>query len=232
MRSGGFDWHAVGDGFVDNPVEGSCSLDYGLDDGEYTSQIAAALATGIVKLLVVGRGIRLLPFAVATVLAWTVYVAVRCRTDLRACQRWGWSTQDLAPALRLVAPALVASGALFVGFGLLRNTLLVTWRLPLILAVYPLWGAVQQFLVVAMFATNVDRLTGYRLPRWGLVTLAALLFAAVHVPSLPLVLATFALGIVATSIYLRFPNLWALGLLHGWYATMLYFFVLETAPLV
>ena len=55
-------------------------------------------------------------------------------------------------------------------------------------------------------------------------------FALVHVPVWPLVVATFALGLVTTQVYLRVGNLWVPGVFHGWFATLFYFLVLGEDP--
>ena len=47
-----------------------------------------------------------------------------------------------------------------------------------------------------------------------------------------LVLATALLGLVFTPIYLRWRNLWPLGLYHGWLGALCYFWVIGRDPLL
>ena len=51
------------------------------------------------------------------------------------------------------------------GYGLLAGTLIFSWRFFLLLALYPAWGLVQQFLVVGLLAGNLRK--DGRLPEWG-----------------------------------------------------------------
>jgi hypothetical protein len=51
-------------------------------------------------------------------------------------------------------------------------------------------------------------------------------FAWVHYPSLPLMVFTFFMELVFLVAYFKWRNLWALGLYHGWVASLLLFFVL------
>jgi membrane protease YdiL (CAAX protease family) len=69
-----------------------------------------------------------------------------------------------------------------------------------------------------------------RRPRAVLVALAALGFAAVHVPDRPLCGATFVLGLVCCTLFLRCRNLWPLGALHGWLGACFYLWVLARDP--
>ena len=51
-----------------------------------------------------------------------------------------------------------------------------------------------------------------------------------HVPEWPLVAATFGLGLCLVPIYLRYRNLWALGVAHGWLGTFFYLWILGRDP--
>jgi membrane protease YdiL (CAAX protease family) len=52
------------------------------------------------------------------------------------------------------------------------------------------------------------------------------------VPEIPLMLTTFGLGLVYIPLYLRYRNLWPLGLYHGWLGTLFYLWVLGRDPWV
>jgi len=74
------------------------------------------------------------------------------------------------------------------------------------------WGLLQQYALQAIVNRQAQVI-------WGNGALSAcvvaLIFAGLHVPNLPLVLATFAAGLVWASVYQRAPNLPALALSHG-----------------
>ncbi len=64
----------------------------------------------------------------------------------------------------------------------------------------------------------------------GALELASVLFGAVHLPELRLVAATSLLGLVFTLIYLRWHNLWPLGVYHGWLGVFFCYWVLVRDP--
>ena len=96
-------------------------------------------------------------------------------------------------------------------------------HLALAAALYPLWGTVQQLLVQGLVTRRLVRWLG---SAWTATPLVALLFAAAHAPSVPLMAATFAMGLAFTPIYVRWRNLWPLGLWHGVLGALFYVWVL------
>ena len=106
-----------------------------------------------------------------------------------------------------------------------------TARLGILFALYPLWGWIQQFLIQALVVRNLERHRFFSHP-FCLVPASAVLFALVHAPYVPLMLATFGLGLAFTPIYLRWRNLWPLGLYHGWLGALFYVWVLGRDPLL
>lgn len=187
-------------------------------------EIAFVLLTGVGHLLLAGWLQLQLAFVVGASLFWTGFVLVRAATDREVLVEWGFTTRNLGRSLRSVMPFTLLAVSGFAAYGALSGSMVLHWHVVWICLLYPLWGLVQQFLVVALVAGNVRRLT--RIPERGIVILTALVFAGVHVPSLPLVAAAFCLATITTTVYLRRRNLWALGLCHGWYATGLYYLVL------
>jgi membrane protease YdiL (CAAX protease family) len=76
---------------------------------------------------------------------------------------------------------------------------------------YVLWTIYQQFLLQDYF---VPRLTSV-LSCGKAIAVAAVLFAAAHVPNLPLVLATLVWGAVSCLLFRRSRNLYLIGLAQG-----------------
>jgi membrane protease YdiL (CAAX protease family) len=74
------------------------------------------------------------------------------------------------------------------------------------------WGLLQQYALQAIINRQAQVI-------WGKgarsILAVALIFAALHMPNLPLALATFGGGLVWASVYQRAPNLPALALSHG-----------------
>jgi membrane protease YdiL (CAAX protease family) len=99
-----------------------------------------------------------------------------------------------------------------------------------VLLLYPLWGVIQQFLVVGLVAGNLRDYEGWRLHPAAVTGSTAVLFSAVHWPARLLVAGTFVLAVVYVIVFLRHRNLWVLGLYHGWIGGFFYFFVLGRDP--
>lgn len=80
------------------------------------------------------------------------------------------------------------------------------------IAGYILWTLYQQFLLQDYF---MPRLTRLLTSEGAAVGFAAVLFAAAHLPNLPLTAATLVWGAVSCLLFRRYHNLYALGLAQG-----------------
>lgn len=157
---------------------------------------------------------------------WLTYVALRVRTP-GVLAGWGLQREGLRPAARAATIACVVGAVATAALGLARGTFVVDRNLLPLLLLYPLWGWIQQLLTLGLVVGNLERL-GVARP-W-LVAIAGLGFAAVHLPDWPLCGATLLLGIVCCALFLRFRNLWPLGVLHGWLGACFYRWVLARDP--
>jgi hypothetical protein len=193
------------------------------------NEAAAVIATGLAHLVLATWLDRQLIFILAAGASWIAFLAVRTHHDPSALREWGFTRRGFGRSMRLLAPFTVVALVATAGYGLLAGTLLFTWRLFLLLALYPAWGLVQQFLIVSLFAGAIRK--HGRLPEWAIVAVTALLFAAVHLPSIPLVVVAGLMGAITTTVYFQAGNLYTLGLFHGWVASFAYFFVLGIDPL-
>ena len=80
------------------------------------------------------------------------------------------------------------------------------------IAGYILWTLYQQFLLNDLFMPRLTRLLASDSAALGL---AAVLFAAAHLPNLPLTAATLVWGAISCALFRRYHNLYALGLAQG-----------------
>jgi len=80
------------------------------------------------------------------------------------------------------------------------------------IAGYILWTLYQQFLMNDLFMPRLTRLLASESAAVGL---AAVLFAAAHLPNLPLTAATLIWGAISCALFRRYRNLYALGLAQG-----------------
>src|SRR5262245_34887423 len=165
-------------------------------------------------------------FIALAVGGWLGYVAWRIRREPRCAAEYGLTRAGLAPTARAAGVVLVLGVLACLGIGLTRGALPVTASMGAVSVFYPIWGLVQQLIVQAMAVRNLAR----GLPRGVVAAFAGLLFGAVHVPHLPLVVATGALGAVFALFYLRWRNLWPLGICHGWLGVVFYSWVLGRDP--
>ena len=77
---------------------------------------------------------------------------------------------------------------------------------------YVLWTIYQQLLLQDYFMARLLRLLS---SESAAVVLAGMLFAAAHLPNLPLTAATLVWGIVSCVLFRHYRNLWTLGLAQG-----------------
>jgi hypothetical protein len=159
-------------------------------------------------------------------LGWLLYVAHRARTP-GVLASWGLRRANLAPCARDAALAFVLGIAAIAAIGLARGTFVLDLALVPLLLLYPLWGWIQQLLVLGIVVGDLEQLG---CPRGVLVATAGVGFAAVHLPDWPLGAATLVLGVVCCALFLRHRNLWPLGVLHGWLGALFYRCVLARDP--
>jgi membrane protease YdiL (CAAX protease family) len=77
---------------------------------------------------------------------------------------------------------------------------------------YAIWAVFQQFLLLDFFLRRLQRLL---LSAWSAVLATAGLFALAHVPNPVLVPVTLVWGAVACALFLRYRNVYTLGMAHA-----------------
>ena len=125
--------------------------------------------------------------------AWIAYLVSRVRAERAELARLGLSRAGLGPASAATLLVLLLGVAVAAAFGSARGQLTWHWHLAVLLALYPLWGLLQQVLVFGVFLRALETLV----PRVGspplLIPLAAVLFGLVHCGDLRLFSATAVL---------------------------------------
>jgi hypothetical protein len=91
---------------------------------------------------------------------------------------------------------------------------------------YPLWGIIQQFMMVCIVSVFIGNTLKEAISQKGVILATAIFFCLIHLPDLRLMVYTFAMEIVFLMVYYRWRNLWALGLVHGWTGTFLLYYVM------
>ncbi len=194
---------------------------------EALAEPAAVVATGLLHLFFEEALHAKGPFILLAGLCWGTYLVLAVRKDRRLPLEWGFGRSGFRPTARW-AGWILAGGAAFLALaGIAGGTLSWNPHILPVLLLYPAWGLLQQFLLQALLARNLDRLAG---SRFTAVALASLLFAGVHLPDLFLAGATLVLALLFVPIYLRYRNLYPLGVVHGILGALAYFWVLGRDP--
>jgi membrane protease YdiL (CAAX protease family) len=134
----------------------------------------------------------------------------------------GLRLDTLGAALAILAPvtAIVIGAALLIG-GVVGS---VRFPPPAFAAASigeaMAFGLVQQYVLLGFF---YPRLAGMLPGRAAAAVATAAVFALCHLPNAFLTAVTFGAGLIATSVYRRAPNLWAIGAAHGLISFTIYY---------
>ncbi len=131
--------------------------------------------------------------------------------------RWGnfrECTEFIAPAILLLAMSMIAFGVLL---QTIRPNLTFEGGL-LCFAAYIPWGVFQQYLLNGYFANRLMAISSAR----HVPYIAAALFSWSHLPNWFLMLVTFVTGYYSTKLYMKFRNVYFLGLAHGVIGSVLF----------
>ena len=191
-----------------------------------TFEILAVILTGAGKILFFEVLHMQFWFIMMVSLFWLGYLVYVIGKNRERITHWGFRIKGLKESIRIILPLAVAALAIMLAYGITSGKALLSWHLLPSLLLYPLWGLAQQFIVLGMVAGNLQDLETFQMPKILIILITAVLFCLVHYPNYPLVGATFLLSIIYCSVYLRYRNLWALGVIHGWLGTFFYYFVL------
>jgi membrane protease YdiL (CAAX protease family) len=170
-----------------------------------------------------------LAFVVLVMLGWTVYVLYSVRKNPSILKHWGFRLDNSSEVLRIILPFAITAFALFIGIGMLQETIHISWHIIPVLLLYPLWGTIQQFLVVGLVAGNLHDLKT-SVSRRVIIFITAMLFGLVHYPDKWLMIGTFILALFYCYVYLRSRNVFLLGLFHGWLGALFYYTVVDRDP--
>jgi hypothetical protein len=189
-------------------------------------EILAVLLTGIGKFIFFNGLHMQFWFILLASIFWTSYILWRIQSDRSVLVLWGFRKDGFRDSMTMIAPLALIALVLFVLYGLKSGNLILSWHIVPSLILYPFWGTIQQFLIMALLAGNLSSMQKFRLSKFAVVGVTATFFSIVHFPYYLLIAGTFLLAIVYTLVYLKYRNLWLLGLLHGWLGSFFYFFVL------
>ena len=195
-----------------------------------TIEIIAVIATALGKFLFMDYLKWRLPFILTAIIFWIGYIIYRLSRNPEVTKHWGFRTDNFRIVIATILPFGIFALAVFVGIGLFQDTLNITWHILPILLLYPIWGVIQQFLLIALTAGNLYDFNNPRLSKSIVIILPALLFSLIHYPYTWLMIGTFVLALFYAFIYLKQRNIYALGIFHGWLGAFFFYTVVDRDP--
>jgi hypothetical protein len=158
---------------------------------------------------------------------WIGFVAVRARQDGTIFRQWGFRSQNLLPTAAASVAIFCLSAAVMALFACEKGNLHFPLHTLILFAIYPIWGLVQQFLALGIVVGNLERISDIARARPAIALGTAALFASLHFYDWRLAAATFAFELNVIPLYMRYNNLWPIGLLQGWLGALFYLWVLN-----
>jgi hypothetical protein len=161
---------------------------------------------------------------------WIVYVIYQSKKTPGLLTYWGFRRDNFKQVLKMVLPFGIVAVISCMIIGWYRDTLQITWHIIPILLLYPIWGVIQQYLVISLVAGNLKDMRGVELNNTLIIFIAALLFGWLHYPWYWLIAGTFALALFYGFIYLKARNVFVMGLFHGWLGAIFFYTVVGRDP--
>jgi len=190
-------------------------------------ELLAVTITGLLKIVIMDWLQMRAFYIVGACLFWFIYVFVNYKKNCNLLKDWGFQKKNFRQSFLFLLPVLIVSITLIVIYGLINNTVVLSWNIIIIFLLYPVFGLFQQFMMVGLIAGNLISIEKIRFKKYQVIILTAIIFSLIHYTSIFLMIFTFFLELIFTIVYLKWRNLWTLGLYHGWIATFLLFYVLE-----
>jgi uncharacterized protein len=203
---------------------------HSVSDRRRKYEIIAVVFTGIGKLIFMDLLQWRFLFISVSIMGWTAYVIYQSRRVPGMLAYWGFRLDNFKKVTLRILPFGMVSMITFFAIGYLRGTINISWHIIPILVLYPVWGTIQQFLVIALVAGNLQHLKENTLSEWVILVFTAMLFGLVHYPYHWLMLGTFILALLYGFIYCRERNVYVMGLFHGWLGGLFFYTVVGRDP--
>ncbi len=189
-------------------------------------EILLVVLTGLLKFVLMDWLNLRIFYITAAILFWVGYVYFKRKKYSDIMSEWGFHRACLIKSMLVILTFELVTLVGILVYGYLNHAEFLNWHVIPVLALYPLWGLIQQFMMVGLVAGNLKKLKDMRTTNFQIVLLTSFVFAMVHYPSLPLMGYAFVMEIIFVRVYLKWPNLWTLGLYHGIISALFIFFVL------
>jgi uncharacterized protein len=193
-------------------------------------EISAVILTAVAKFLFMDYLNWKLPFIIITIIFWVCYIIYRSKRNPGITKYWGFRSDNFSQVIKIILPFAIAAFIILICIGIFQHTIKITWHILPILLLYPLWGIIQQFLLIALTAGNLYDYKNVKIPKVFIIIITSSLFGLIHYPFVWLMIGTFILAIFYSLIYLRQRNIYALGIFHGWLGAFIFYTVVNRDP--
>lgn len=163
-------------------------------------------------------------------LFWCIYIFIRLKKDQKILDYWGMNLKGFKSTFLELLPFAIILSLFFISLGAIFERSVLNIRIIPILLIYPIWGIIQQFIMIGILARNLKDAQSFNLTNFWVILISSILFAIVHFPFILLVLSTFALALVYTALYLKDRNLIVLGIYHGLLGAIFFYTILGRDP--
>lgn len=198
-----------------------------ISDRRRVFEIIAVIVTGAGKITFINILKLHAVYILSAILFWSAYFIYRVSKEKNLINYWGLSFSNIRPTFRIVAIIGSIAIAMFIAYGIYFNTIILSWNLLFVLLTYPFWGLVQQFMTMSILANNLRDYKDRKLSYTMVILITSFMFAVVHFPSVPLVVATFFMALFYSVIFLNKRNIIPLGFFHGIMGGLFFYFILK-----
>jgi membrane protease YdiL (CAAX protease family) len=187
--------------------------------------LIAAVATGVIFLAATARGPNVY-FTLGAFVFWVAFVAWRAHRDKQALRNWGFRGDNLLAAARVPAALFVLAALAFAAYAFAKHRFQFPAHILPLFLLYPPWAVIQQFLVLGILVGNLEKIDALRRRPILLVIIGSFVFGAIHLSHPFLIVGTTLLALVYVPHFLKYRNVWPLGVVHGWIGPLFYLWVL------
>jgi uncharacterized protein len=190
-------------------------------------EVIAVIITALLKFMLMDW-LNLRAFYIAGIcMFWLGYIFFRVRSDKEILNLWGFKKEYFKHTILFLLPFVFLVIILSILYSSFNNSLYFSWHIIPVLFLYPVWGIIQQFLMLGIISHNLVTVLEVKVNRYVVIFLISALFSLIHYTSFFLMIFTFFLEVLFIIVYLRWRNLWAIGIAHGLAATFLMFYIME-----
>lgn len=169
---------------------------------------------------------KIIPVVALTLVAYFIF---RLKERTHSFADYGLRTDNLRSATPWIGGFTLCAAVGIVIWGAAHSRSPFRSEIAVMMLLYPLWGTAQQLI----FQELLHRGLLVLLPsRWLAIFVHSILFAAVHIPHWEITALVFPVALAWSWLYQRHPNVWLLGVSHGWLAALSYVLILDENPLM